>query len=630
MLGARVVRVKLWTRDGRIVYSDEPRLIGARFPLDAEKLDVLRTGTTKASLSDLAGPENRYERGQGDLYEVYLPIRAPDGTPLLFETYQRRSAVASTGRRIWMPFAALLLGSLVVLWVVQVPLASRLDRRLRRTQAEREALLVRAVEASDDERRRIAAELHDGPVQDLAGISYSLSAAAQTESSSVARETLQHAAAGTRDSMRQLRSLLVDIHPPNLRASGLEAALADLLAPLQARGAEIELTVGPALALDEDAERTVYRAAAEALRNVQRHAAAHRVTVSVERDDAGVRLEVTDDGAGFAPDDRERRREEGHVGLSLLEELAARTDGRLDVRSAPGEGTTFATRTSARMIRLLIADDHAVVRTGLERLVTTFEDVELVGAAANGQEAVERCLESEPDVVLMDLEMPVLDGIAATRAIAATQPDVAVVVLTSFSDRDQILRALDAGAVGYLLKDAEPEEIAKALRAAARGEAPLDPRAGRALLSARSSATPLDGLSEREQDVLRLVARGLPNKLIARELSISEKTVKAHLTQVFRVIGVTDRTQAALWAERTRRLGEVVGPSSDCSPPGPAAPSGHAGARPPPLPVDRAHGASRHARGADRRGRGRRRRLARGGARCHRMRLGDARRTPSS
>jgi signal transduction histidine kinase len=141
--------------------------------------------------------------------------------------------------------------------------------------------------------------------------------------------------------MRQLRSLLVDIHPPNLRASGLEAALADLLAPLQARGAEIELTVGPALALDEDAERTVYRAAAEALRNVQRHAAAHRVTVSVERDDAGVRLEVTDDGAGFAPDDRERRREEGHVGLSLLEELAARTDGRLDVRSAPGEGTTF-------------------------------------------------------------------------------------------------------------------------------------------------------------------------------------------------------------------------------------------------------------------------------------------------
>ena len=202
------------------------------------------------------------------------------------------------------------------------------------------------------------------------------------------------------------------------------------------------------------------------------------------------------------------------------------------------------------MIRLLIADDHGVVRTGLERLVATFEDVELVGAAANGQEAVERCRSSRPDVVLMDLEMPVLDGIAATRTIAAAQPGVAIVVLTSFSDRDQILQALDAGAVGYLLKDAEPEEIAKAVRAAARGEAPLDPRAGRALLSARGAGSPLDGLSEREREVLRLVARGLPNKLIARELSISEKTVKTHLTSVFRTIGVTDRTQAALWAER--------------------------------------------------------------------------------
>jgi len=202
------------------------------------------------------------------------------------------------------------------------------------------------------------------------------------------------------------------------------------------------------------------------------------------------------------------------------------------------------------MIRLLIADDHAVVREGLQRLVATFEGVELVGAAANGQEAVDRCRAAEPDVLLMDIEMPVLDGIAATRAIAAAQPDVAVVVLTSFSDRDQILQALDAGAVGYLLKDAEPDEIAKAVRAAARGEAPLDPRAGRALLSARVASSPLDGLSERERDVLRLVARGLPNKLIARELSISEKTVKTHLTSVFRTIGVTDRTQAALWAER--------------------------------------------------------------------------------
>jgi DNA-binding NarL/FixJ family response regulator len=202
------------------------------------------------------------------------------------------------------------------------------------------------------------------------------------------------------------------------------------------------------------------------------------------------------------------------------------------------------------MIRLLIADDHAVVRSGLEHLVATFDDVELVGAAANGEEAVRLCAERRADVVLMDLEMPVLDGIEATRRIAAESPGAAVVVLTSFSDREQILRALDAGAIGYLLKDAEPDELARAVRAAARGEAPLDPRAGRALLYARTAGSPLDGLSEREREVLAMVARGLPNKLIARELSISEKTVKAHLTSVFRTIGVTDRTQAALWAER--------------------------------------------------------------------------------
>ncbi len=202
------------------------------------------------------------------------------------------------------------------------------------------------------------------------------------------------------------------------------------------------------------------------------------------------------------------------------------------------------------MIRLLIVDDHAVVRSGLEHLVATFADVELVGAAANGEEAVHAAAERRPDVVLMDLELPVLDGVEATRRILAFDPKVAVVVLTSFSDREQILRALDAGAVGYLLKDAEPDELERAVRAAARGEAPLDPRAGRALLQARAAVSPLDALSEREREVLALVAAGLPNKLIARELSISEKTVKTHLTSVFRTIGVTDRTQAALWAQR--------------------------------------------------------------------------------
>ncbi len=348
VLGERVVRVKIWDTSGRVVYSDEPRLIGSRFPLDAAKREVLRNGSTRAELGDLAGPDNRYERGQGDLYEVYLPIRAPDGTPLLFETYQRQSAVAATGRRIWLPFAALLLGSLLLLWLVQVPLAWRLGRRLQRAQDEREALLLRAVEASADERRRIAADLHDGPVQELAGISYSLSAAAETEESPETRQLLRDAAAATRDAMRRLRTLLVEIHPPNLRASGLEAALADLLAPLLAEGLETTLSIGPEAVLREEDERLVYRAAAEALRNVERHASATRVHVTLEEQGDVVRLEVADDGIGFTPERRAERRDDGHVGLSLLEELAARAGGEVEVRSTPGAGTTFALEVPRR------------------------------------------------------------------------------------------------------------------------------------------------------------------------------------------------------------------------------------------------------------------------------------------
>jgi DNA-binding NarL/FixJ family response regulator len=202
------------------------------------------------------------------------------------------------------------------------------------------------------------------------------------------------------------------------------------------------------------------------------------------------------------------------------------------------------------MTRVLIADDHAVVRAGLAQLLATFPEVELVAVAADGQEAVALAAEHRPDVVLMDLEMPVLDGIEATRRIRAAQPEVAVVVLTSFSDRDRILRALDAGAAGYLLKDAEPSELARAIDAAARGEAPLDPKAARALLSARRAPDATETLSAREREVLAMVGEGLPNKLIAQRLAISEKTVKAHLTNVYRQIGVSDRTQAALWAQR--------------------------------------------------------------------------------
>jgi DNA-binding NarL/FixJ family response regulator len=201
-------------------------------------------------------------------------------------------------------------------------------------------------------------------------------------------------------------------------------------------------------------------------------------------------------------------------------------------------------------VRVVIVDDHAVLRAGLEQLLAGEPDLEVVGSASGGAEAIELVREAHPDVVLMDLQMPDVDGVAATRQIVA-ESLADVLVLTSYSDAERIVGALDAGALGYLLKDAEPEEVLRGIRAVARGESPINPRAARELLGARRTANASAvELTPRETEVLGLVRQGLANKQIARRLGISERTVKAHLTSTFQQIGVTDRTQAALWAER--------------------------------------------------------------------------------
>jgi len=203
------------------------------------------------------------------------------------------------------------------------------------------------------------------------------------------------------------------------------------------------------------------------------------------------------------------------------------------------------------VITVLVADDHPVVRDALARLLEAADDITVVAAAATGRQAVEAALEHAPDVVLMDIEMPDMNGIAAARALQESGSPAHVVMLTTFSDRERIFAALDAGALGYLLKDADPDEIVRGVRAAARGDSPLAAQAAREMVADRRAVPGgAAGLSAREREVLALVAQGLPNKLIARRLEISEKTVKSHLTRVFAQIGVTDRTQAALWAGR--------------------------------------------------------------------------------
>jgi DNA-binding NarL/FixJ family response regulator len=203
------------------------------------------------------------------------------------------------------------------------------------------------------------------------------------------------------------------------------------------------------------------------------------------------------------------------------------------------------------MIKVLVADDHAVVRRGLATLLATTSDLELVGTASDGSEAVQLAVESHADVVVMDLSMPGVDGVAATRELADRAPSCRVLVLTSFSDQARVSDALRAGADGYLLKHAEPEEILDGIREVVRGGSPLDPAAARILLNSnRGRASTAGVLTAREREVLVLVEAGLNNRQIARRLSIAERTVKSHLHNIFQRLGVTHRTEAALWAQR--------------------------------------------------------------------------------
>ncbi len=201
-------------------------------------------------------------------------------------------------------------------------------------------------------------------------------------------------------------------------------------------------------------------------------------------------------------------------------------------------------------VRVVLVDDHALVRSGLAQLLDAADDIEVVGQASDGAAALAVLAETRPDVVVMDLQMPGVDGVTATRRVVAEHPETQVLVLTSFSDTERIVAALDAGAVGYLLKDADPDDVIEGVRAVSRGESPIHPRAARSLLGARRAAPALPDLTPRETEVLSLVRAGLANKQIARRLGITERTVKAHLTSTFARIGVQDRTQAAVWAER--------------------------------------------------------------------------------
>jgi signal transduction histidine kinase len=343
------VRVKIWSADGTVLYSDEPRLIGHTFPLGEEERAVFTHPTTRAEVSDLSRPENAFERDEGRLLEVYRPVWTPSGRPLLFETYAPYDGVTSRAGQLWRGFAGITLSSLLLLIVLMLPVVWRLLGRVRDAQRQRERLLERAVEASTDERRRIAGSLHDGVVQELAGASFAVSSAAgraekagQPELAALLTET-----AGTvRRGITGMRSLMVDIYPPSLETSGLAVALEDLVTSLQSRDIAVLLDLAPDASRDltPEKERLVYRVAHECLLNCTRHALATQLTVSLVREDGMTVLEIADDGVGFDPVETQRNPPRGHFGVQVLADIARDAGAELHVATAPGQGTRWLLR----------------------------------------------------------------------------------------------------------------------------------------------------------------------------------------------------------------------------------------------------------------------------------------------
>lgn len=331
-----VVAVRLWNPDGTIAYATDPRLIGRHFGLGEEEVEILATGGVEAELSDLSKPENEFERRFGELVEVYLPVQDGAGRRYLFEIYTRQSAITEAGQRIMAAFTPVLVGSLVVLTGILILLAWRMARRLQQDAADREQLLHRALDSSETERRRIAADLHDGVVQDLAGVTYALAALSDQTADPGVSAKLDRTATTTRGAVRSLRSLLVDIYPQSLSEAGLAAALTDLLSalppPIQGT-----LSMPQPIALGDEQQAALYRAARESLQNVAKHSQATSVLISVTGTaDGGATLIVTDDGIGFVPGDVAS----GHLGVSLLRDLAVSVGGSFHLEAAPGEGTT--------------------------------------------------------------------------------------------------------------------------------------------------------------------------------------------------------------------------------------------------------------------------------------------------
>jgi two-component system NarL family sensor kinase len=339
-----IVELVVWERSGTIIYADEADDIGERLPVSEEVLAAIDRGVVTSDITEK--PETGSFPGGTRLVEVYAPLRLPGQPPLAFEIYLPYDRVESTATGLVMRIVPLTVGALLLLQLIQTPITVSLARRVARHEAERTALLERALSASDRERRQIAADLHDGVVQDLAGAGYAL-AALQRRVDAAGAKSVEQVGRVVRGAVESLRRLMVDIYPPDLSGAGLPGALDDLAEPLRHAGVTVHVRAQPLSEADSAAAATVYRIARETLTNIVKHARATTVDIELGPDPAApgqfALLQVTDDGVGIRPEQLDKRAA-GHLGVRLLIDRVADQGGELRIEPGPQGGTVALAR----------------------------------------------------------------------------------------------------------------------------------------------------------------------------------------------------------------------------------------------------------------------------------------------
>jgi len=420
----------------------------------------------------------------------------------------------------------------------------------KRTEEELLDLSGQLLRSQDEERRRIAQDLHDSTGQNLVALATMLGRLNKSVPSvgRKSRTLLSECVALSNQCIREVRTLSYLLHPPLLDEAGLEEAIREYVTGFSKRsGIEVKLEMSRRLGrVARDIEQALFRVVQEALTNIQRHSGSQQAKIRIHRN-SDLTLEVSDLGRGVsasAHKGKQKTRFEVGVGILSMQERVKLIGGRLDIVSTDHGTTVRATvpfgRNQMKKLRILLADDHGLVRVGARAVLQSQHGWRVVGEAVNGREAVEKAIELKPDVAVVDIGMPELDGIEVTRQIRTSAPETRVLVLTMHESGQMVRRALDAGASGYLLKSDLTESLAKAVETVADGNRFLPPKVSEIVMEEFLSSTSKNQQGEsastpatpREVEVIRLLAEGKTNKEIAALLGITVRTVETHRAKI--------------------------------------------------------------------------------------------------